>query len=67
MTHGTAPTLAQTLLPLLLLAPAVYCMLDVVRHPDTRRFTPQVWLAVCAFGNLIGLVAYLTYGRSLDR
>ena len=36
--------------PLIALVPAVLCMIDVARHPDTRNLTPQAWLAVCAFG-----------------
>jgi hypothetical protein len=53
--------------PLIALLPAVICMIDIYRHPRTRQFPPQTWLAICAFGNLVGLVAYLRFGRSEDR
>ncbi|MFD0132619.1 PLD nuclease N-terminal domain-containing protein [Streptomyces sp. NPDC002387] len=42
-------------------------MIDIVRHPDTRSLTPQAWLAICAFGNVFGLVAYLKFGRNENR
>jgi hypothetical protein len=53
--------------PLVALVPAVLCMVDIARHPDTRTLTPQAWLAICAFGNVVGLVAYLKYGRDEGR
>ncbi|MCH5677426.1 PLDc N-terminal domain-containing protein [Streptomyces gilvus] len=53
--------------PLIALVPAVLCMIDVARHPDTRNLTPQAWLALCAFGNVLGLIAYLRFGRSGNR
>ncbi|WP_037572854.1 hypothetical protein [Phaeacidiphilus oryzae] len=55
------------LVPLVALVPAVICMADIARHPHTRRFPPQTWLALCAFGSLFGLLAYLRFGRSEDR
>ncbi|KUJ58061.1 PLDc N-terminal domain-containing protein [Streptomyces sp. MI02-2A] len=55
------------LVPLIALVPAVLCMIDIVRHPDTRSLTPQAWLAVCAFGNVFGLVAYPKFGRNENR
>ncbi|MEV6796641.1 PLD nuclease N-terminal domain-containing protein [Streptomyces sp. NPDC051320] len=42
-------------------------MVDIVRHPDTRGLTPQAWLAICAFGNVFGLIAYLKFGRDANR
>jgi len=42
-------------------------MIDVARHPRTRTLTPQAWPAICAFGNVVGLVAYLRSGRDEDR
>ncbi len=54
-------------MPLIALVPAVLCMIDIVRHPDTRSLTPQAWLAICAFGNVFGLVAYLKFGRHENR
>ncbi|MGW0089200.1 PLD nuclease N-terminal domain-containing protein [Streptomyces sp. NPDC003328] len=42
-------------------------MIDIVRHPDTRSLTPRAWLAICAFGNVFGLVAYLKFGRNENR
>jgi hypothetical protein len=61
------PTLWVAIVPLIAILPAVLCMFDIARHPHTRQFAPQMWLAVCAFGNVIGLFAYLRYGRSEDR
>ncbi len=55
------------LVPLIALLPAVVCMADIARHPDTRNLTPQAWLALCAFGNAFGLIAYLRFGRSEHR
>ncbi|WP_427924229.1 PLDc N-terminal domain-containing protein [Streptomyces sp. cg40] len=55
------------IVPLVAVLPAVLCMVDISRHPRTQRFPPQVWLAVCAFGNVFGLLAYLRFGRSEDR
>jgi hypothetical protein len=54
-------------MPLIAIVPAVMCLLDVSRHPHTRQFPPQVWLTICAFGNIFGLLAYLRFGRSEDR
>ncbi|MEU1274322.1 PLD nuclease N-terminal domain-containing protein [Streptomyces sp. NPDC005799] len=53
--------------PLIALVPAILCMIDVARHPNTRNLTPQAWLAICAFGNLFGLIAYLRFGRNENR
>ncbi|MGW7822429.1 PLDc N-terminal domain-containing protein [Streptomyces puniciscabiei] len=54
-------------MPLIALIRAVLRMIDVVRHPDTQVLTPPVWLVICAFGNILGLIAYLKYGRNEDR
>ncbi len=54
------------IVPLVAVVPAVYCMFDIARHPNTRQLSPVAWLAVCAFGNVVGLVAYLRFGRSAD-
>ena len=64
---SSSPTPWLALVPLIALVPAIVCMIDVSRHPHTQQFSPQVWLAICAFGNLFGLVAYLRFGRSEDR
>ncbi|MFF9125099.1 PLDc N-terminal domain-containing protein [Streptomyces sp. NPDC014889] len=61
------PTPWMALVPLVALIPAIYCMIDISRHPDTRQLPPQAWLALCAFGNVIGLAAYLRFGRSENR
>ena len=61
------PTPWVAIVPLIAIAPAILCMLDVSRHPHTRQFPPQVWLTVCAFGNIFGLLAYLRFGRSENR
>ncbi|WP_316783639.1 PLDc N-terminal domain-containing protein [Streptomyces sasae] len=53
--------------PPIAMLPAVLCMIDIARHPNTRRLAPQVWLAVCAFGNVFGLIAYLKFGRAENR
>ncbi|MBO1415290.1 PLDc N-terminal domain-containing protein [Streptomyces sp. FH025] len=55
------------IVPLIAVLPAVLCMLDISRHPHTRLLPPQVWLAVCVCGNIVGLFAYLRFGRSQDR
>ncbi|MFB7458434.1 PLD nuclease N-terminal domain-containing protein [Streptomyces sp. NPDC056188] len=55
------------IVPLVALVLAVYCMIDISRHPDTRQLSPQAWLALCAFGNVLGLAAYLRFGRSEHR
>lgn len=60
------PPLWAALVPLIALLPAVYCMIDITRHPRTRHLSAQAWLAVCAFGNILGLVAYLRFGRDQD-
>ncbi|MFE4856640.1 hypothetical protein [Streptomyces sp. NPDC056670] len=57
----------MAIVPLIALLPAVLCMLDISRHPRTRTLSPQLWLAICAFGNVVGLVAYLKYGRDERR
>ncbi|MFF3978058.1 hypothetical protein [Streptomyces sp. NPDC001828] len=57
----------MAIVPLIALLPAVLCMLDISRHPRTRTLNPQLWLAICAFGNVVGLVAYLKYGRDERR
>ncbi|MER5885386.1 hypothetical protein ABT160_16280 [Streptomyces sp. NPDC001941] len=64
---ATTVTPWAALVPLIALVPAVLCMLDVTRHPRTRTLTPQLWLLICAFGNVVGLVAYVKYGRGEDR
>lgn len=65
---GSAPpSLWAALVPIVALVPAVVCMADISRHPHTRVLTPPAWLAVCAFGNVVGLVAYLVYGRDPRR
>ncbi|MFI1290382.1 PLD nuclease N-terminal domain-containing protein [Streptomyces sp. NPDC020792] len=64
---ASSPTPWMAIVPLVALVPAVYCMIDISRHPDTRQLSPLAWLAVCAFGNVIGLVAYLRFGRSENR
>jgi Phospholipase_D-nuclease N-terminal len=56
-----------SIVPLVAVVPAVCCMIDISRHPETRRFSPQLWLAICAFGNVFGLVAYLRFGRDGNR
>ena len=65
---GAAPSTPWVaIVPLIAVLPAVLCMADIARHPRTRQFPPQVWLAICAFGNVLGLLAYLRAGRSEDR
>ena len=54
------------IVPLIAILPAVLCMLDIARHPRTRQFPPQAWLAICAFGNVFGLFAYVRFGRGED-
>ncbi|MEV6508643.1 hypothetical protein [Streptomyces sp. NPDC051642] len=54
-------------MPLIAILPAVVCMLDIARHPRTQRFPPQIWLAICAFGNVLGLFAHVRFGRGEDR
>ncbi|MEU9101001.1 PLDc N-terminal domain-containing protein [Streptomyces sp. NPDC048361] len=60
------PTPWAAIVPLIAVLPAVICMIDIARHPHTRRYPPQVWLAICACGNVFGLVAYLRLGRTED-
>ncbi|MGW5526999.1 PLDc N-terminal domain-containing protein [Streptomyces xanthochromogenes] len=67
MPAGPAPTAWMAIVPLIALLPAILCMLDIARHPRTRTLTPQLWLVICAFGNVVGLVAYLRYGRDERR
>ena len=67
MAAAAPSTLTVAIVPLIALLPAVLCMLDITRHPHTRNLRPRVWLVICAFGNLIGLAAYLVYGQSDDR
>ncbi|MFE7859293.1 PLDc N-terminal domain-containing protein [Streptomyces sp. NPDC057403] len=55
------------IVPLIAILPALLCMIDIVRHPNTRSLTPQAWLAMCAFGNIFGLIAYLKFGRDANR
>ncbi|MFD9123606.1 hypothetical protein [Kitasatospora sp. NPDC059571] len=62
-----SPVLAAALLPLLALVPAVACMVDISRHPDTRCYPARTWMVICLVGNLFGVAAYLSYGRSLRR
>lgn len=64
---SSPPTPWAAIVPLIALLPAVWCMVDISRHPHTRQFSPQTWLAVCAFGSIFGLIAYLGFGRSEDR
>ncbi|MFS4092238.1 PLD nuclease N-terminal domain-containing protein [Streptomyces sp. AF1A] len=64
---SSSPTPWAAIVPLVAVVPAVCCMFDISRHPDTRRLSAQAWLAICAFGNVLGLVAYLRFGRSKDR
>ncbi|MER6084640.1 hypothetical protein [Streptomyces sp. NPDC001833] len=65
---STSPTTPwMVIAPLIAVFPAVLCMIDVARHPNTRSLTPQVWLAVCAFGNVFGLIACLKFGRAENR
>lgn len=51
------------IVPLIAVLPAVLCMVDIARHPRTRQFPPRIWLAICAFGNVFGLFAYVRFGR----
>lgn len=55
------------IVPLIAILPAILCMVDIVRHPNTRSLPPQAWLAMCAFGNVLGLIAYLKFGRDANR
>ncbi|MFF4693880.1 PLDc N-terminal domain-containing protein [Streptomyces sp. NPDC001307] len=64
---SASPPLWAAIVPLVAIVPAVYCMIDICRHPNTRSLSPQAWLAICAFGNVVGLVAYLRFGRSEQR
>ncbi|MFJ3895083.1 PLDc N-terminal domain-containing protein [Streptomyces sp. NPDC090083] len=54
------------IVPLIAVLPAVLCMVDIARHPRTRQFPPRIWLAICAFGNVFGLFAYVRFGRGED-
>ncbi|MFI0820802.1 PLD nuclease N-terminal domain-containing protein [Streptomyces sp. NPDC021098] len=64
---SSSPPIWAAIVPLVALIPAVYCMIDVSRHPNTRSLSAQAWLAICAFGNVLGLIAYVRFGRSEDR
>ena len=57
----------MAVMPLIALAPAVYCLADISRHPDTRQLPARTWMLICLVGNVFGLVAYLAFGRSTDR
>ncbi|MFR0357260.1 PLD nuclease N-terminal domain-containing protein [Streptomyces sediminimaris] len=61
------PTPWVAIVPLVAVLPAVLCMVDIARHRRTRQYPPQVWLLICAVGNVFGLMAYLRFGRSEDR
>ncbi|MFE7859944.1 hypothetical protein [Streptomyces sp. NPDC057403] len=54
MTGPADASLWVAIVPLIAILPAILCMIDIVRHPNTRGLTPQAWLAMCAFGNLFG-------------
>ena len=62
-----APDLWMAIGPMLALVPVVYCMIDISRHPDTRQLPATTWMLICLVGNVIGLAAYLKYGRSTGR
>jgi hypothetical protein len=64
---SSSPTPWTAIVPLVAIIPAVSCMFDISRHPNTRSLSAQAWLAICAFGNVFGLTAYLRFGRSEDR
>ncbi|MFE7169935.1 PLD nuclease N-terminal domain-containing protein [Streptomyces sp. NPDC057616] len=64
---SSPPTPWVAIVPLIAILPAVVCMADIARHQRTRQYPPQVWLAICAFGNIFGLIAYLRFGRSDER
>lgn len=65
---GSSPTSPWVaIVPLIAILPAVLCMADIARHRRTRQYPPQVWLAICAFGNIFGLIAYLRFGRDDER
>jgi hypothetical protein len=64
---SSSPTPWIAIVPLIAILPAVLCMVDIARHQRTRQYPPQVWLAICAFGNIFGLIAYLRFGRSEER
>ncbi|MFD8006941.1 PLDc N-terminal domain-containing protein [Streptomyces mirabilis] len=42
-------------------------VVQVASAARTQQFPPQVWLAICAFGNIFGLLAYLRFGRGESR
>jgi hypothetical protein len=64
---STPPDLWMAIGPLVLLVPVVCCMVDISRHPNTRQLPPTTWLLICLVGNVLGLAAYLRFGRSTDR
>ncbi|MFJ9543397.1 hypothetical protein ACIRPX_40055 [Streptomyces sp. NPDC101225] len=67
-TFGSSPnTPWAVIVPLIAVLPAVLCMADIARQRRTRQYPPQVWLAIRAFGNIFGLIAYPRFGRGDER
>jgi hypothetical protein len=67
LSPAASPGLPVAFLPLIALVPAIACMVDIVRYPDTRLYPPRTWMVVCLLGNVFGAAAYLVYGRSRRR
>jgi hypothetical protein len=66
---GNYGLLLAALVPLLVIeiGTTAYCLIDIRKHPHTRRLSRRAWIQICIWGGSIGGVAYLLAGRDQDR
>ena len=64
LTLSAGAVAALTIVALIELALAVYCIVDIVRRPAVLGGHKWVWIVIVAVFNLIGSIVYLAVGRA---
>ena len=44
----------------------IYSIIDVIRHKKTKTLSPLIWVIIIVFGEILGPILYLLFGRAED-
>lgn len=44
----------------------IYAIIDIVRRQKTRNLSVPLWIIIVVFGEIIGSILYLLFGRAED-
>ena len=44
----------------------IYAIVDIAKRRKTKNLSPAIWIVVIIFGEIIGSIIYLLFGKSED-